>query len=341
MTLEATELLPTAELEAYLDAQGLGSGTPRAMRIGDGASNLTYLVERDGARVVLRRPPPPPLPPSAHDMVREANIQICLRRGGVRVPEILAVCDDDAVIGAPFYVMEEIVGAVITDAVPPALDTPEERRRLGFELVDGLVDLHAVDYNSCGLDRLGKPTGYLERQLRRWSGLWEVNATREIADCLEVGELLKASMPESPPSTVVHGDYRLGNLMVKHDRPARVLAVLDWEMGAIGDPRADVGYLLATYSEAGAASPLGTSPVTTSTGFPSRAELVERYEERSGRRVEALGWFQALALWKAAVFCEAIYGRFIRGELSAEDTGAARFERGVPLLAETALTLIG
>src|SRR3954462_13737291 len=233
MTLEATQLLPATELEAYLDAQGLGSGTPRATRIGDGASNLTYLVEREGARVVLRRPPPPPLPPSAHDMVREANIQISLRHCGVRVPEILAVCEDDSVIGAPFYVMEEIVGAVITDAVPPAIDTPEERRRLGFELVDGLGHLAAGDYDACGLGRLGKPTGYLERQLRRWAGLWEVNATRELADCLEIGEQLKATMPESPRSTGVPGDYRLANVMVALEAPARLVAILDWEMATI------------------------------------------------------------------------------------------------------------
>src|SRR3954454_2495696 len=211
MTLEATELLPTAELEAYLDAHGLGSGPARASRIGDGASNLTYLVERDDARVVVPRPPPPPLPPSAHDMVREANIQICLARGGVRVPKIFAVCEDDSVIGAPFYVMEEVAGAISTDGVPEAIDTPDERRRLGFELVDGLVDLHAVDYTACGLDRLGKPTGYLERQLRRWAGLWEVNATRELADCLEIGERLKATIPESTPSTGGAGDYPLPN----------------------------------------------------------------------------------------------------------------------------------
>jgi aminoglycoside phosphotransferase (APT) family kinase protein len=335
MTLEATELLPTAELEAYLDAQGLGSGPLRATRIGDGASNLTYLVEREGARVVLRRPPPPPLPPSAHDMVREANIQICLRRGGVRVPKILAVCEDDSVIGAPFYVMEEIVGAVITDGVPEAIDTPEERRRLGFELVDGLVDLHAVDYTACGLDRLGKPTGYLERQLRRWAGLWEVNATREVADCLEIGERLKATMPESPPSTVVHGDYRLGNVMVGLDAPARLVAILDWEMATIGDPLADLGYLAVSWTEPGADDhPLLLAPVTGRPGFPSRDELVARYAERTGRDVSRLRWYEAFALWKASVFCEAIYGRYQRGE--RDDPWAGALCDGVPRLLEVA-----
>ena len=333
MTLEATDLLPTAALAEYLDAEGLGSGPPRATRIGDGASNLTYLVERDGARVVLRRPPPPPLPPSAHDMVREARIQVCLARGGVRVPKILAICENDSVIGAPFYVMEEIVGAVVSDDVPPALDTPPERRRLGLELVDGLVDLHAVDYAECGLARLGKPTGYLERQLRRWAGLWEVNATRELPDCLEIGERLKASMPESPPSTVVHGDYRLGNIMVGLDAPARVVAILDWEMATIGDPLADLGYLSVSWSEAGAEDhPLLLAPVTARPGFPSRDELVARYAERTGRDVSCLRWYEAFALWKASVFCEAIYARYLRGE--RDDPWAGALCDGVPQLLE-------
>ena len=143
------------------------------------------------------------------------------------------------------------------------------------------------------------------------------------------------------PTTVVHGDYRLGNMMVAPAEPTRIVAVLDWEMGAIGDPRADVGYLLATYREPGGrASALGSSPVTATEGFPSRAQLVERYRATSGRDVEPLAWFEALALWKAAVFCEAIYGRYIRGELGPEDTRAAMFETGVPLLAETALEAV-
>jgi len=339
VTLEATELLPTAELEAFLDEKGLGSGPMRATRIGDGASNLTYLVEREGARVVLRRPPPPPLPPSAHDMVREARIQVCLKRGGVRVPEILAVCEDESLIGVPFYVMEEIVGAVVCDSVPGALDTPEERHRLGFELVDGLAALHAVDYKSCGLETLGKPTGYLERQLRRWSGLWEVNATRELAACLEVGEQLKATMPESPPSTVVHGDYRFGNVMVGLEPPARLEAILDWEMATIGDPLADLGYLVASWSEPGAPDhPLLLTPVTAEPGFPTRAELVERYAERTGHDVSRLPWYEAFALWKASVFCEAIYGRFLRGE--RDDPWAGGLCAGVPRLLEVARTYL-
>src|SRR5206468_7765740 len=178
-------------------------------------------------------------------------------------------------------------------------------------------------------------------QVRRFAQLWEINQTREIPAVDEVAAYLTEHVPESLPSTVVHGDYRLGNMMVSRDDPTRITAVLDWEMGAIGDPRADVGYLLATYSEPdGRVSALGSSPVTGEPGFPTRAELVGRYIEQSGREVQPLPWFEALALWKAAVFCEAIYGRFIRGELGAEDTRAAIFEHAVPLLAETALEAV-
>ncbi|HEX2103768.1 MAG TPA: phosphotransferase family protein [Solirubrobacteraceae bacterium] len=339
MTVPAPELLPLRALEAFLDAEGLGSGPPEARRIGHGASNLTYLVERDGARVVLRRPPPPPLPPSAHDIVREARIQVCLARGGVRVPEILAVCEDEAVIGAPFYLMAEVVGALICDSVPRELDTPEERRRLGFELVDALAELHAVDWRSCGLETLGKPTGYLERQLRRWSGLWEVNATRDLGECLEIGEQLKATMPASPPATVVHGDYRFGNVMVGVDAPARLVAILDWEMATLGDPLADLGYLVVSWSEPGAPEhPLLLSPVTSRPGFPSRAELIDRYAQRTGHDVSRLRWYEAFALWKASVFCEAIYGRYLRGE--RDDPWAGALCDGVPRLLQVARALL-
>jgi aminoglycoside phosphotransferase (APT) family kinase protein len=268
-------------------------------------------------------------------MVREARVQTCLKRGGVRVPEILAVCEDDSVIGAPFYVMEEIVGAVVCDSLPKALDTPEQKRKLGFELVDGLSELHAVDPRSCGLETLGKPTGYLERQLRRWAGLWEVNATRELQDCAEIGEKLKATMPESPPSTVVHGDYRFGNVMVGCDAPARLEAILDWEMATIGDPLADLGYLVASWSQPGVPEhPLLLSPITAQPGFPTRDELKARYADKSGRDVGNLDWYEAFALWKASVFCEAIYGRYLKGE--RDDAWAGRLCDGVPRLLEVA-----
>jgi aminoglycoside phosphotransferase (APT) family kinase protein len=333
-------LLILETVRSFLDAHGLGSGTLQARRIGEGGgSNFSFLLERDdGTRYVLRRPPRPPLPPSAHDVVRESGLQLALEPLGIRVPNIRAVCEDHSLLGVPFYVMDYIDGHVVTTVLPPPLDhDPVARRRLANDLVDTLVEIHTADVGVPGLAAFLRPGNYNERQVRRFSQLWELNQTRDLPTMVKVGSWLAANVPEQLPATVVHGDYRLGNMIVTHEQPERVAAVLDWEMGAIGDPRADLGYLVATYSEPGGrTNPLGTSPVTATDGFPARSELVDRYTSRSGRDVEPLAWFEALALWKAAVFCEAIYGRYVRGELTADDGGASRFEAGVPLLAETA-----
>ncbi len=335
---ERAPLIVLEVLRDFLDDHGLGSGPVRVSRIGEGGgSNFSFLVERGDGRYVLRRPPRPPLPPTAHDVVREARLQRALEPLGIRVPRIRAVCEDPSLLGVPFYVADFIEGFVVTSVLPQGLDDEAARGRLGADLVDVLIEIHAADVSSPALVSLVRPGSYLERQVRRFSGLWEVNATRPLPLVEQVGERLYTSLPTPLRPVVVHGDYRLGNMILAPDRPERIVAVLDWEMGAIGDPRADVGYLLATYSEPGGApSPLGTSPVTASPGFPKREELVARYAERSGIQLDDLPWFEALALWKATVFCEAIYGRFIRGELPAEDARAARFEQIVPALAATA-----
>ncbi len=333
-------LLVLDRVRAFLDEHGLGSGDVRARRIGEGGgSNFTFLLERDSGRFVLRRPPRPPLPPSAHDVVREARLQLALREAGfARLPTIVAVCEDESLLGVPVLRHGRTsTGIVPTDEPPPGLEAEVARRALGDDLVDALVEIHAADVTTPALAAFARPGSYNERQVRRFAQLWEINKTREIPQVEEVGAWLADNVPEPLAPTVVHGDFRLGNTMVGAGEPTRILAVLDWEMGAIGDPRADVGYLLATYSEPGGPpNPLGTSPVTALDGFPSRAELVERYVAGSGRDVEPLAWFEGLALWKAAVFCEAIYGRYVRGELGAEDARAARFEQGVPYLAEAA-----
>ena len=221
-------------------------------------------------------------------MVREARLQLALAPHGIRLPPILAVCEDERVLGVPFYVMGFLDGHVVTDALPPGLEAPAARRRLGEELVDSLVEIHSADVTTPALAAFARPGSYLERQVRRFTQLWEINATRELPTVVEVAARLAAELPEPLPDTVVHGDYRLGNLMVERERPDRVQAVLDWEMGAIGDPRADLGYLLATYAEPGGGpSPLGVSPVTALEGFPTKAELVARYAERSGRERRA------------------------------------------------------
>jgi aminoglycoside phosphotransferase (APT) family kinase protein len=335
--LEQPPLVVREPLEAFLDDHGIGSGRLEAERIGEGHSNITFLVRRGDARVVLRRPPRPPLPPSAHDVLREARLLSALDSTAVRVPKVLAVGDDESVLGVPFYVMEEMHGNVLTTAIPDALDTPAERRRTAEELVDALVEVHSVDWRACGLEGYGKPTGYLERQVRRFSGLWEHNKTRELEVVEELGEWLARNMPDSPESTIVHGDYRLGNVMMADTAPAELVAIFDWELSTIGDPLADVGYMTVTWVEPDDLDDTmfaSIGALTRRDGFPSRAELIARYEERSGRSMSALNWYQALALWKAAVFMEGNLKRFQSG--SSDDQYLALFDRGVPMLAEKA-----
>ena len=334
--LEQPPLVVREPLEAFLDEHDIGSGPLSVERIGEGHSNFTFLITRGDARVVLRRPPRPPLPPSAHDVLREARLLRALESTPVRVPRVLA-SSDESVLGVPFYVMEEMHGSVITAEVPAALDNEAERRRLCEELVDGLVEVHAVDWRVCGLEGYGKPTGYLERQLRRFNGLWEFNKTRELPVVEEVGAWLASNLPDSPESTIVHGDYRLGNVMVGDDAPARLVAIFDWELSTIGDPLADVGYLTVTWAEPDDPADVSFSSLsaaTRQTGFLTRAELTARYEERTGRSVSALNWYQALALWKAAVFMEGNYKRYTMG--NSDDEYLALFDEGVPALAEKA-----
>jgi aminoglycoside phosphotransferase (APT) family kinase protein len=335
---ELTPLIVRRPLEEYLDAQGLGSGPIEAERIGEGHSNITYLIRRDGEPFVLRRPPRPPLQPSAHDVLREARLLAALEPADVRTPRVLAAADDESILGVPFYVMEYVDGVVMTGSVAPALDTPDERRRVADELIDALAETHAVDWRAAGLEGFGKPTGYLERQLRRFNGLWEHNKTRELPVVQEVGDWLARNKPESPDATIVHGDYRLGNTMFAHDAPARLIAIFDWELATIGDPLADVGYLSATWSEPNRGDRKETMfdrmTVTHGEGFPTRDELVLRYEERSGRSMSDLRWYQALALWKAAVFMEGNYKAWVAGK--SDDEYLALFDIGVPQLAEAA-----
>jgi aminoglycoside phosphotransferase (APT) family kinase protein len=328
-------LLVLEPLAAFLDEHGLGSGPLEVEPVGDGHSNVTYLVRRAGREVVVRRPPRPPLPPSAHDVLREARLLRAIEGTAARVPEVLAVCDDDAVIGAPFYVMERVRGDVITTDVPAALDTPAERRRIGEELVDALVEIHAVDWQA-RLEGFGKPTGYLERQVRRFTGLWEHSRTREVEAVERVGAWLAENIPESGPATIVHGDFRLGNAMFAAAAPARLCAVFDWEMATIGDPLADIGYMCATWSESDD-PPVGRfelGRVTRADGFPTRAELIARYEERSGREVRDLPWYTTLALWKSVVFMEGNYRRAIEGR--TDDPYLKSFGEGVTELAARA-----
>jgi aminoglycoside phosphotransferase (APT) family kinase protein len=334
-------LLVLEPLRGFLDEHNLGAGEIRAEPIGEGHSNVTYLIERDSnpthPQLVLRRPPRPPLPPSAHDVLREARLLTALEPTPARVPKVLAVCDDEELIGCPFYVMERVEGEVIVSHTPTALDTPEQRRRIGEQLIDALVEIHAVDWQAAGLEGFGKPTGYLERQLRRFGGLWDLNKTREIPAVERVKTWLAEHMPASGPATIVHGDYRLGNTMFAELAPAQLVAVFDWEMSTIGDPLADVGYMCMFWTEA--ADPEGDlrehlGRVTRAEGYPTREELIARYEQRSGRSMRDLRWYVTLALWKSVVFMEGNYKRAVAG--TTDDPYLKQFGDGVLELARQA-----
>ena len=335
-SLALPPLLVREPVERFLDEHGLGSGPITATRLGEGHSNVTYCVRRAGAQVVLRRPPRPPLPPSAHDMMREARVLRGLEDSDVPVPRVLATCPDESLLGVPFYVMEYLDGCVLTRATPPGLAGESERAAIAERMVAALAALHAVDFEASGLGDFGKPTGYLERQLRRFGALWEAGRTRELPEFDELTAWLGENLPESGPTTIVHGDYRIGNLIVSRAAPVQILGVIDWEMATLGDPLADVGYLAANLAERGKPGNVITElqPVTREPGFPGGEALAARYAELTGRSIATLPWYRVLALWKSAIFLEQSYKRFLSG--NDQDPWFARMADGVPELVATA-----
>jgi aminoglycoside phosphotransferase (APT) family kinase protein len=255
----------------------------------------------------------------------------------VRIPKVLSICESDAVIGSPFYLMDWIEGEVMGSSVPVALDDVEQRRLISVQLIDALAEIHSVDARAAALQAFGKPHGYLQRQLRRFSGLWELNRTRELQPIITVRDWLQDHLPRQEEATIVHGDFRLGNTIFAAESPPRLLAVLDWEMATIGDPLADIGYLCMMWSERDDPH-LGlreqVAKVTRAEGFLSRAQLVARYEQVTGRSIADLRWYETLALWKMAIFMEGNYRRAVAG--STDDPYLRSFDQGVVELAQAA-----
>ena len=321
-------------------AKELGSATDLEVeRHQAGHSNETFFLRVDGTEYVLRRPPRGAFLPSAHDVGREYRVLTALRDTDVRVPRTLLNCEDEDVIGAPFYVMERVRGFVIRDQLPD-LFTEEARGRIGEELVDSLVELHAVDVDALGLENFGRPTGYLERQLKRWTGQLELTLpfTRPMPDLERLGDWLRQNLPTSPPTTLVHGDYKLDNVMYADEAPPRLAAILDWEMSTFGDPLADLGWMSVFWLDPDDDAEgvfARTTMVTTLPGFQRRDALVQRYADATGRDVSALGWYQVLAIWKLAILLEGSYARHLAG--MTDDPFFAEMEHGVPGLARKAL----
>ncbi|MEF2975924.1 phosphotransferase family protein [Subtercola sp. YIM 133946] len=340
--LASPPFLVVESLIAFLDQHQLGSGEVQWQRVGDGQSNVTYRMRRGAAEFILRRGPRPPLPKSTHDMIREARIQTLVGREGVAVPQIIAVCETDDVLGVPFYLMSYLDGLVVTGSIPAPLDSLEQRRATSEAVVDTLVGLHRLDVRSGELATLGRPDGYLERQVGRFGSLWAGATVREMPEVARIGAWLAANIPGTQRASIVHGDYRTGNLMFAREAPATVIGVLDWEMATLGDPLADLGYLVATW-----ASPdhepttMELSSVTREPGYLTRDEVLARYAQNSDLDLSDLGWYQALALWKAAIFSEAIYTRYLKGERPDDTVFGPSLERGVPRLLEAAADVAG
>lgn len=332
--MDRPPLVVLEPLTAFLDAHGLGRGPLTCRTIVGGNSNFVCELRRDGLHAVLRRPPRPPLPPRAHDMLREARVLQALA-GHARVPRVLAVGTDPGVIGMPFYVMEHLDGSVLADRTPPAFGLPADRATIGPALVQALAEIHAVEPVAAGLGDLARPGRYLERQLRGFSSIWEHNRTRDVPAVERIAARLTRTLPAEQPDAIVHGDYRLGNAMLAHEPPARVVAIFDWELSALGDPLSDLGYLAATWIEPND-PPLaifGRSDVMRAPGFGTRDALVARYEALTGRAVgEQIAWYRALALWKTAVFMEGNYRRARDG--MADDPFLLAAADGVPQLTE-------
>lgn len=296
-------------LGRFLDERGLCGPVISATAVGDGHSNLTYVVSDGERRVVVRRPPPPPFPPGAHDVVREARLVAALADTPVPVPTVRAVADAGVVLEVPFVVTDFVEGVVITERTPPPLDQPAVRGEVAQRAVDTLADLHAVDWSGLGLGDFGKPEGFNSRHLRRVCAL-VAGADGDIPT--EFGPLfewLERTVPAESGAAIVHNDYRLGNLMYARSVPARIAAVLDWELATIGDPLFDLGYFLSSIPISGEpltpVSRMGTAALED--GFPSRAELLDRYCARTGSDATEINWYTALAQFKLAALYE--YGR--------------------------------
>jgi len=306
-------------------------------RLGEGQSCLTYLLSGQGWEVVLRRPPRGDLPPTAFDVRREYRVMTALREAGapVRVPRTVALCEDPSVIGSNFYLMETVEGVVVRNELPPVLSSLEDRGRMAGQLLDTLVALHQVDYRAAGLDGFGKPEGYVERQLWRMRGLWDLARFRDIPEIERVGEWLAEHIPASARSTIIHGDYKLDNVIFAPASPAELVAVVDWEMSTLGDPLVDLGWLLYFWRDPGDPElGLRVASVTDLEGFPRRGWLLERYASKTGAEVGQVRWHVALAGWKIAIIMEGSYRRFLGG--IGDHPAFAQLEEAVPGLARRA-----
>lgn len=307
--------------------------------IAGGRSNLTFaVVDAAGRRFALRRPPISHVLPTAHDMAREHRVITALGHSNVPVPATVGLCTDPTVTGSPFYVMDLVEGHILrTAAIAEQALRPEARRRAGESLADTLAALHAVDVDAVGLGDFARRDGYIERQLRRWIGQFRNSTVQGIDTATPVEaahDTLARTIPEQVGAAIVHGDYRLDNVIL--DDHGEVLAVLDWEICTLGDPLADLGLLMVYWTEPGdEAALMGVTP-TAVPGFPTRAELVERYVAASGRDVADLQYYVAFGYWKLACILQGVYARYAGGASAGDQSSVDGFATSIVELAERA-----
>lgn len=325
IAVRADEALDEAALAAWLRGQGIpgSDGTLAVRQFGGGKANLTYLLELGGHEYVLRRPPLGPVAKGAHDMAREHTVLARLHEAFPPAPRALAFCNDHGVLGADFFVMERRRGVVVRERMPAAYAGIDDAAlRMGHALVDTLADLHAVDYAAIGLDGIGRPEGFLERQLDGWHRRWLAARVDEVPAMDAVHEWLVANLPASQRVALVHNDYKLDNVMLAAADPGKVVAVFDWDMCTLGDPLSDLGALLTYWRQPDDPAQFqAMAMMPDDPRFPDRAALVARYASRTGLDVGNIAWYHALGLYRLAVILAQIYVRYHRGQ-----TADARFK---------------
>lgn len=320
--VRAGEEIDASALSVYL--RGKVEGAERGIAIEQfpgGHSNLTYLIRAGDHEYVLRRPPLGPVAPKAHDMAREFRILDAVHPVFLPAPKVFLLCEDPAILGATFFLMERRRGVVLRRDIPAELGhDPEMPRKVSEGFIDCLAQLHSIDIERQGLSALGRPDGFLDRQVRGWSERWERAKTEEIPGMDRLLGWLAARLPPSPRPTLVHNDFKLDNIMLDAHDPGRVEAVLDWEMATVGDPLVDLGCTLCYWTEAGDAAMRGgaLSAITAGAGWLTRTELVRRYAEKSGCDVSSLGYYEVFGLFKLGVILQQIYFRYHRGQTRDE-----------------------
>lgn len=334
---ETTPGLDGVSVTSWLERNIEGATPPFQFElIAGGRSNLTYRVtDANGWRLVLRRPPLGHVLATAHDMAREFRIIAAVGATSVPVAPALGLCENVEVNGAPFYVMGFVDGVVLDAPGKSELLRLDLRRPASHHLVDVLAELHSVDIDAVGLGDLAKRTGYVERQVRRWTAQWEQSKTRELPAIDEVAHRLAAELPEQRDTVIAHGDYRFGNCLTDVES-GRITAVLDWELCTLGDPMADLGYLGVYWSDPGEHPKRHNDP-SGAEGFPPYQELIERYARITGRDVTGIEYYVAFSSWRLAVISEGVYARYLHGAMGDRIDDLDTFRIGVEQLAESAL----